>query len=275
MDLAFQSIGSNGKFQKTMSVIVIVVASLTLFYSINFAFLTYRPNFLCREMADYNSDFHHCYEEQLCKSNIYEYLKLKEESINNWAYDFDLYCDKAYFIPLIGTAFFFGGIAGSVVLSPLPDKYGREGIYKILLGCSFILHVLVLFSFNEIQVVIINFLGGFVGYCYSMSTLIITEYLDRDTAGTIMSINNAVFPTTGIICAFFFIYINNWRLLFTFTSILSFIVAYVAYKNFLESPRWLNSKNRIMECLQVFKKIAEINGNEKLFQKFMEVNSGK
>jgi MFS family permease len=166
-------------------------------------------------------------------------------------------------------------MTGSILLSPIPDKYGRASIYKILLTCSFVLHICLLFSFSAVEIVFLNFLCGVAGYAYSMSTLIITEYIDRKTAGTVMSINNAIFPMSGILCALFFMFINNWRILFGITSLISLLVVLVARKYFLESPRWLNSKNRLLECLQVLKKIAELNGNEVIFQKFLEVNSSK
>jgi MFS family permease len=275
MDLAYESVGSNGKFQKITSVLVIVVASMTLFMSISFPFLTYKPEILCHEKDNFITEFHHCHEEELCKYDMYEYMKVKHNSLDNWAYEFDLYCEKSYFNGLIGTTFFFGGMTGSILLSPIPDKYGRASIYKILLTCSFVLHICLLFSFSAVEIVFLNFLCGVAGYAYSMSTLIITEYIDRKTAGTVMSINNAIFPMSGILCALFFMFINNWRILFGITSLISLLVVLVARKYFLESPRWLNSKNRLLECLQVLKKIAELNGNEVIFQKFLEVNSSK
>lgn len=274
MDLALEAAGSHGKFQKMISILVISVASMTLFMSISFPFMTHKPHILCRDKDSVFDTFHHCHDEDLCK-NQYDYIKEKKTSLNNWAYDFDIYCERSYFSGLIGTSFFFGGIIGSILLSPIPDKYGRENIYKILLFLSLALHLCLLMSISPMQIVIINFLCGVIGYAYSMSTLIITEYLDRNTAGTIMSINNAIFPMSGILVALFFMFINNWRLLFFITTSISLILALIAKKYFIESPRWLNSKNKLFECLDTLKKIAKINGNEKLFQKFLEINSSK
>ena len=123
------------------------------------------------------------------------------------------------------------------------------------------------------MVTIINFTAGLVSYSYSMSTLIITEYLDRRYSGIIMSINNAVFPLTGILLAFFFMFINNWRLLFCITSLITFTSAALAYKYFLESPRWLNSKNKMNECFETFREIAKLNGTEDKYKLFIEANS--
>jgi MFS family permease len=108
-----------------------------------------------------------------------------------------------------------------------------------------------------------------------MSTLIITEYIDRSTAGIIMSINNAIFPFSGILIALFFLYVNNWRLLFLISSVLCLLSVLISQKYFLESPRWLNSKNKFVETLAVFKEIAKINDSEENFNKFISVNKSK
>jgi MFS family permease len=273
MDLAFESVGTNGKFQKTISIVIITVASMALLSGIAFPFLTKKPEMLCREKWNELSSFHSCHEEEICNNNHIEYLKNPYNNLYNMAYEFDMYCDNAYFSGVIGTSFFFGGIIGSLFLSPIPDNYGREKIYKILLFCVFLIHLSFLLSSSLVGISVINFIAGVVSYCYSMSTLIITEYLDRKFSGIIMSLNNAVFPLTGILLAFFFMYINNWRILYVITSFITFLTAMLGYKFFLESPRWLNSKNRMTECFDTLKKIAVINGKEKNFQSFMEANA--
>lgn len=274
MDIAFEAVGSHGKYQRIIAFLVILVAPLTLIMSSSFPFMTKKPSFLCKEKESLQ-DFHTCPERDLCKNKYFDYKKNIEESLYNWSYEFDLYCSKSYIPPLIGTSFFSGGIVGSIILSPLPDQYGRKDIYNILLVVSFILHLNVFFTLNEWHLLITNILLGISSYSCSMSTLIITEYIDRTTSGIIMSINNAVFPFSGILIALFFIYVNDWRILFLISSLLSLLCLFISKKYVLESPRWLNSKNRFVETLTVMKEIAKINGNEETFMKFLSVNSSK
>ena len=272
MDIAFESIGTNGKFQKITSIIVIIVASMTLMQGITFPFMTKKPSFLCKQ-KDSLENYRSCNEDELCLHDKYLYLKDPVKSVINFSYDYDLYCDRLYIVPILGTSFFMGGVAGTIVLSPLPDKYGRAIIYKIILISCFLFHLLILFSFNIWIIVLATFLLGITSYGYSMAALIITEYLDRNTAGIVMSINNAVFPATGMIVAIFYIFFNNWRVLFFISSCLSLIAVYLGEKYFLESPRWLNSKNRFLETIDTLQKMAICNGNEKQFKKFIELNS--
>jgi len=170
--------------------------------------MTKKPSFIYTE-REFLDDFDIFPEKNLCIDNYFEYKKYPEESLFNWSHEFDLYCSKSFIPPVIGTTFFFGGILRSIILSPLPDQSGRKEIYKILLVLSFILNLNVFFAVNEWHLLFSNILLEVASYCYSMSTLIITEYIDRLSAGTIMSLNKAVFPFSGILCALFFVFINN------------------------------------------------------------------
>ena len=274
MDIAFEAIGTNGKFQKIIAFLLILVTPLTLLMSSIYPFMTRKPVISCR-LKNTLDLFQICPETDLCKNNLFEYKKIPEQSLNNWAYDFDLYCENSHIPPIMATSFYLGGLLSSIVLGPIPDKYGRENIYKILLVISLILHLNILFTLGPWHLVIINFLMGLVSFAYSMSTIIITEYLDRNTAGIIMSMNNAIFPVTGILMSIYFIFVNNWHLLIFISCIFSLIAVYISLKYFVESPRWLNSKNRFLETLDTLMKMAKINDNEKKFQKFLDLNSGK
>ena len=272
MDIAFEAVGPNGKFQKIISILVILVAPVTLFISVSFPFMTKRPDFLFKIKNSLDT-YKICPEENLCKNNLYDYLKNPDESLINFSYDFDLYCDKAFFIPMIGTCFFLGGLIGSLLLSPLPDKYGREKIYKFLLIFCLIVNLNILFPLGPWHLILSTLLIGLLSFAYSMSTLIVTEFIDRNIAGIIMSLNNAIFPLTGIVCALYFIFFKNWKVLIFSIIIINVLLIYLSQKYLIESPRWLNSKNRFVETLDVFMQIAKINGNEKEFQKFIDVNS--
>jgi MFS family permease len=272
MDSALNSLNSFGKFQKISALLVISVGSMVLIPSIAYPFLTMQPKFLCREKFNIFDNFHKCHEEDICRDNIFEFFKDPSTSVNNITYEFNLFCEREYYIALIGSGFFLGGILGSVFLSSLPDKYGREKIYKILLVLNFILHLNILFTQNIFHFIFINFLSGFVSYSMSMCTLILTEYLPRNKSGIIMSMHNSIFPFSGIVIAIYFLYVNNWRVLFMITSAYSGIIAYVVMRYFKESPKWLLSRGRYSECVETLKEIAKINCEEKSFEKFLREN---
>ena len=272
MDLAFEAINANGKFQKILSVIIIMIGSITMFITISLPFMSKSPQMLCREKDDDHLPFLTCGQHNYCKNNLYDYQVDSKNSLNNFALSYNLYCEKSYFLSIIGTSFFFGGMLGSLILSPIPDTYGRVGIYKFLCVCSVVCQLNALFSVGPIHFAVTAFAAGVIAYSYSMSMLLITEFLDRKTSGIIMSLNNAVFPASGILIALCFLFVNNWRILFVFTSIMSCVITYLVFNYFLESPRWLNSKNRIVDCIDTLKEIARINGTLENYNKFLETN---
>jgi MFS transporter, OCT family, solute carrier family 22 (organic cation transporter), member 4/5 len=273
MDLAFEAVGGFGKFQKIVTFLVLSVGSMALITSISFPFLTMQPNFLCREKSNIFDSFHTCHSEDLCNPEHFDYKKDPKTSLNNISYEFDTYCERGFYVNLIGSGYFFGGIFGSVFLSSIPDRYGRATIYKILLLTLFVLMLNLFLSVSVQHFAIINFLTGFSSYSMSMCTLILTEYLPRNYVGIIMSLHSATFPLSGIAVAIFFIYINNWRVLLGFCTVYTALMAYLVIVYFKESPRWLNAKNRVKESLDSLKEIAAINGNSKTFETFMEQNS--
>lgn len=260
MNLTYESLAEFGKYQKILAFLVIVNVPLTLITAISFPFMTKKPELLCKP-KDYNGNFELCNEEDYCKYEEFDYLKLKDNNLINLAFEFDLYCDKAYIPPIIGTTFFFGGIIGSVILSPIPDKYGREKIYKILILINTFLNLNIFLSNNIWHIIVTTFLLGISSFIYSMSTLIISENFDMKTAGFIQTLNQAIFPITGILIGIFFLFINNWRILFFITLCFNGISIYLSQYYLMESPRWLNSQKRYEEINEIMKKIASINNN--------------
>lgn len=260
MTISYSTIEKIGKYQMILAFIVILNSPLTMIMNISFPFMTKKPNLLCKPI-DSIFDFQYCHEEEYCKFSELEYAKTKENNLINMSFDYDLYCDKAYLTALMGTLFFFGGILGSLFLSPLPDKYGREKIYKILMLTNFLLNANILFSINFWHILIANFFLGISSFLFSMSTLIITENFDIKSAGIVQTINQTIFPVTGILVGIFFLVVNNWKILFFIICLLNFIGLIVCYKFMLESPRWLNSQNRILEAKNILDQITIINGN--------------
>jgi OCT family organic cation transporter-like MFS transporter 4/5 len=235
--------------------------------------MTSSPTMLCKKHGNDLEPYQQCSESQLCEANLYDRIIDKEHSVDNFSSEFELICDKSIYITLQGTAFFLGGIT-SCLFSSLPDIYGREVIYKTLIGLLLILHFSILTASSAFTIVVANFFFGIGAYACTMSTLIITEYIDRKTAALLMSANSAIFPITGIVCALYFMFVNNWRLLFFISTSMMLVTTIVTYKYFLESPRWLSSKNKITECIEVLKKIAQINGRSENFKQFLDDNEG-
>ena len=276
IDKSYSFIGI-GKFQKYLIFSLINCSFLVAIISLSYSYLTKLPSFLCRSNPNENytkCDFN---EEKFCNNPTFEYIKDPSNSLINWAYSFDLYCNNSIYIPIIGSGFFIGGIFGCLIITPLPDKYGRKIIFQITLTISCIIHYLILFSFNPLLLSLFCIISGFISSIYGNFSVIVSEYISRDISGIIMSIVDAIYPTMGFLEAFFFMTINNWRILFLITSILHTISTYIILFYLVESPKWLFSQEKIEETLNSLRKIAYINNkkNEWLTYEKIEISNFK
>lgn len=275
MELAIKAVGENGKLQKIITFIVIASSALTLLLAVSFAYLTKQPEFLCRRVNELNPQFQKCdLTENICNSN-FELEKDPERSVYNFSYSFDLFCSNAFYIPMLSTLYFFGGILGCVFLSSVPDTYGRQKLYKLLMIISLVLHINLLFALGPMHLVVLHFLSGIASFAYGMSSVIISEYIPRNIAGIIISFTNAIYPISGITIGCFFMFINNWRVLFLITTLLHALVTFLTLKYFVESPRWLNCQKKTEECLATLGLIAEINGTTIQWENFKQNNQRK
>lgn len=274
MDLAFEIIGTNGKFQKIIIVGLLLTSFIWNILTISYPLLTLQPVFLCREKNNELSQYITCPKENYCKYDKFDYLIDESKSLNNWTVEFNLYCDRSKLIPLVPSAFFFGSLSGSILLSPIPDKDGRSGIFKKLTFVLLYCFVNYLLGVGMYHLAFIAFVNGVCAFLATLVSSIITEYLDRNIAGIIMSFCNAVYPIGGVIAVCFFYFVNNWRLYFLIITILAMINVAIVYFYFIESARWLNSKNRIKDALDILNQIAIVNGTETQFKNFTQNNNG-
>lgn len=266
------SLGEHGPFQRKSIFIIIFGAILCTFQSAAIAYLTKIPEFQCKHLDVPEEEFHDCtYSDSLCSPKVL-LKKLSENSVHNWSYSFDLYCSKEKFIDFISTAFFLGGVLGSITLSKIPDLYGRKKPFQIMMVLSLFLHINLLFTIGPIHATLTFFVGGIAAFAYSMVSYIISEYLPPSYAGTIMGITNSSYPTFGFLTGIFFLLVNNWKIFFLITTTIHFFVTFYALKYFTESPRWLVTKGKKNECIEVMRFIASVNNTTSQFENFLKDN---
>ena len=274
MEESITAAGDNGKFQKIITIIGISLGSLPFILSISYAYLTKMPKFLCK---DENGQFTiPCEYDRatFCSAeNPIEFIKDKKNSVDNFTYAFDLYCSKEFFTPIFSTLFFFGGLIGSIIFAPIPDKYGRKTIFQFIQILSFILQLNVLFAIGPWHLVFTFFFSGLTTYGFGMSSIIVAEYLPRNISNIIMSIENGSFPLVGIIIGIFFCFINNMKLLFVITFLIQTTTTYLTLKYFKESPIWLFSMKLKERFVQTMREISVINDREAQFEDWYKKNT--
>ena len=211
------------------------------------------------------------FKEEYCDTSKYIIKKDPINSLHNWAYEYDLYCSrkKEFYSAGIIISLFSGATLGNIIFETFPDKYGREKIYKALSIIELFLEINLILNFGLIHIIIIMFFIGINLYLFPLSYVVIEEFVVEDL-GFIFGITNAIYPLGGILVAFWFMKINNLKLLFCIFCILLIIFNYFLLKYFYESPRWLHSQGRKEECLEVLTNVAKFNNIEEewdLYQK--------
>ncbi len=276
MEEALNIIKLNGKYQKILIFVLISTSFLSSVISVSYSYLTKHPSYEC-SIKSSNSPFKECdYNNgEFCEYNSeYYFRKNYEKSLHNWSYSFDLYCQNEYYIPLIGSSFFFGGILGSIIVTPLPDKYGRKKIFNFLIFLSCIVHINLFLCFNPSFLVLLCFISGFCYSIYGMFGVIMSEYLPINEISMLMTYSNAIYPLAGVLLAFFFLYINNWRIFFGFTATLHIITTFLALYYFTESPKWLFSQAKFEECINVLNTISLYNNTNTQWKDYLLKNKG-
>ena len=243
---------------------------LPAIYVMQIPYLTKYPNFFVKKLNsdDSNKVYEMDYFPELCNPSLYKISKNPKKSIINWSYTFDLYCERKIYITIMTSIIFVGAMLGSLLILPLPDKYGRAKILKSITLISLILHFGLLFSFGPIELILINFLGGFFSQIYILGYALFTEFFRKSKNGFFIGIYNGIYSFVGIALCFFFIYSNNWRYLYIITCLIHCCYTYITFKYFIESPRWLYSIGEKEKCMNVLTEIAIFNGNEEGWIKF-------
>ena len=273
MEECILAAGDRGKYQKMITIVAISLGSLPFILSISYAYLTKMPKFLCKdENGQFTIECEYDRATFCSAENNVEFIKDKKNSVDNFTYAFDLYCSKEFFIPIFSTLFFFGGLIGSVIFAPIPDKYGRKTIFQIIQILSLFLMFNILFAVGPWHLVFVFFFSGLATYGFGMSSLIVAEYLPRNISNIIMSIENGSFPLAGIVIGIFFCLINNMKLLFVITLLIQIATTYLSIKYFKESPIWLFSMKLKERFIQTMREISVINEREAQFEDWYKKN---
>jgi MFS family permease len=220
-----------------------------------------------------NSQYEKCDMEKLCKDESKYNIQFDyKNSIDNYSLKYKLYCKRSKLCPFLNSSFFLGAVIGVTICANFPDRSGRLPILKVLMIINIIAQINYLFSINFYHILIIAFFSGFATYCNSVLSLMIVETMDPIWSGLTMSARSASYGLVGIILGFYFMIINNLVLLLLFNVIISILGFWLVMKYFVESPRWLNSQNRLDEAIDAMRKMAIINNSKEQFEEFLEIN---
>jgi len=270
MDEALEAVGSSGKYQIILATIIIFASPMALLLSLSFPLFTSLPKFTCLDLP--TNTFLLCSHQDYClKDNLSRSIDYSK-SINNFVLEFELYCEDEYFIGLIASSYFIGVITGTIMLSRVPDIFGREKIFKILVFGNLFICFTLIFCFSVYHFIVVNFLAGIFSYIIVMTPLFSSEFLDILLNGIVLSVMCAANSTCGVLVTLFFVFVNDWKLLFVIVTIFNTFLFILSYKYIIESPRWLFSQNRKRDSYCILQQMSKINNKSFNLQMFIKTN---
>ena len=273
MEMALEATNQRGKYQIYLILIVIFLPFTTYIIAAGYPYLTNKPILYCQPKSDPLIEYTKCDMTEYCKNqNLYNTKIDRKHSIDGLASKYKLYCNRSYLAPFLNSAFFFGAVIGVTICANYPDRIGRLPVLKFLMIINIIAQINYLFSLSFSHVMIVAFFSGFATYCNSVLSLMIVETMDHTWSGLVMSARSASYGFVGIVLAFYFMIINSLKLLLLINVIISCWGFWLVRTYFVESARWLNSKNRINDAINCLQRMAEINGSNEQFKMFLEVN---
>lgn len=286
MEGSLKVVGEYGNYQNHIKVILLICAFLTDIYASQLGLMLKLPKLKIIEKSNINTKNKINFtsfdillflnltniDKHYCDKNKYLIEIKNSTSLKNWNFDFGFFCENEWYIFMIITSLIIGTIFGFVFLSPLPDRVGREKIFKYSMIFNAFLHFNLFFCLNSFHLILINFFGGLNSFIYFVSVIFITEYLPIESNGINIGIFNTMNPLYGIILYLFLKFFNNWRILFFFTSIINIFFAGYTWKYFLESPRWLYSIGQKVKCLSILDKISLYNGTLTRWNEYQKIN---
>ena len=273
MEKIFEVIGLEGAYQKILFQINLFTGVLTCIYLLQIPYLTKHPSFYVQKLKSEvpNTIYEMEYSPELCNMTLYSISKNPKKSIINWSYTFYLYCERESYNTILTSIIFIGGILGSLFILPLPDKYGRA-ILKYIALVSLILHLNLLCIVGPIHIIFINFMGGMISQIFPIGYALFIEFFPKNKNGILVGILNAVYSLTGVLFCLFFLFANNWRLLFLITSVIHSYYTYITIKYFIESPRWLHSIGNEEGCISAITEVAFFNDRIQQWNDFQKNN---
>ena len=159
---------SKSNYKRYITIIGASTNLLFCIFSLLPPYLLKKPNFyiseknllsntsfiLSNKSLEFNQDY--------CDTSKYIMQKDPINSLNNWAYEYDLYCtkEKDFLSTLLVISLFIGGVLGNIIFETIPDKYGREKIYKYLSVIELFLQINLILDFSFIHLTIILFFIG-------------------------------------------------------------------------------------------------------------------
>ncbi|CAG9132751.1 unnamed protein product [Plutella xylostella] len=245
-DLLQKLIGSFGKYQFWVFILLTVVKLCSAFHLFAIIFIAPKVTFICLPNNSTNCP---------CENPQYIDSVFTNTIVKQW----DLICERKWMIGFTQFMFQFGNLVGSLLFGAVSDRFGRR--LPLIVAC--IIQVMTSYA----SVYITNFwwftamrflLGMTVAGGLVLSFVILMELTGSEYREVTSTLTHSFFLVGEMLLPMIGYFVRDYQ---TFLLILSIITSSLVIYIFLlpESPRWLFAVNKPEECVKLVKRIAKVN----------------
>lgn len=179
----------------------------------------------------------------------YELYIDEENSIKNWSYNYQLYCENEYKKNYITSLIFACSIISNLVMSVVADRYGRKFCFLFeAFGMLLAFVFLFLFGAHNFAILLIAIFGlQLFTHLFTVSYIYSYEFFTNKYYNWIFLLQSILFSFLGILIFYLVEYSKSLYYIELTAFVVSAIIFMLAYLYILESPDWLISKMKHVE----------------------------
>jgi len=175
--------------------------------------------------------------------------------------DWDLVCDRTALLSTVQGSYMGGVFVGCLFWGWASDKFGRRPSILIAAIIQIVSSIVASFSVNYIMFIFFRFLIAFsVSGVFECGFVLVTEIVAPELRTPFGIMTQFPFGVGASLLPLVAYFIKDWKSLQLAISVPCCLLI-IFYWTIPESPRWLVSKNRIKEALDILKSAATANGN--------------
>ncbi|XP_054165993.1 organic cation transporter protein-like [Oppia nitens] len=271
-------IGEWGVWQRNLMIYVFILMTILAYNDLGFSFFAYQPEFWCNDVP---IDYENKTIDMKCNQFINTSQVCTQWKFNSQEFDksiiseFNLVCDRSNLASLTQSFYMLGYVVSGLILSSLPDRYGRRPLCYIYFLIEIIALIACALSVNVYQYIIFRLFAG-IGGCGRSGCMCTTlmENLGPKHRSDIYLSSGMGWLVGYCLIPIVAYYVRDFR--YMHWAIVCPLVCMVCWLFFLnESPRWLITTGRTEKAKRVLRGICEQNGlnTDNFEEKFTELKT--
>jgi len=289
-------VGDKGRWQYKIFLLTWIEGVLIGFHHLSSVFLGYTPKHWCKlgdlplpdewsleqkknfSIPRVGEELDQCQRYDIGSGNIdndfataLSHRTLDTVKCDGWDYDlsmglttvvdWDLVCDRTALLSTVQGSYMGGVFVGCLFWGWASDKFGRRPSILIAAVIQIVSSIVASFSVNYIMFIFFRFLIAFsVSGVFECGFVLVTEIVAPELRTPFGIMTQFPFGVGASLLPLVAYFIKDWKSLQLAISVPCCLLI-LFYWTIPESPRWLVSKNRIKEALDILKSAATANGN--------------